>query len=199
MAQTYTHEGFGSLRDDGCCATEVPRHSRPRPRLAVLYSGRLFAPEQTWAANHLENIIRPNDASVFVAVDPTNWCATSEVVREAYARGDDATVDAAFQAQVRAVFQGWPKLHALLTGSEDPGTPHLYGGMGFELWRRQGEAKASGRVGTFLHKWFMQFDHYARAEGLRQAFGPHELVLRMRLDVELQRPMLVKAARDGAW
>ena len=45
-------------------------------RVALLYSGRLFDFEvaSPWADNHLESIIRPNHASVFVTVDPTN-CA----------------------------------------------------------------------------------------------------------------------------
>ena len=47
-----------------------------RPKVAVLYSGRFYgnATPSAWVASHLKNLIRPNAASVFVAVSVDNWC-----------------------------------------------------------------------------------------------------------------------------
>ena len=53
----------------------------PRSAVAVLYSGRFYgeltAPE--WSKDHLNNLIVPNRAAVFVVVDPVNVCDTSAV------------------------------------------------------------------------------------------------------------------------
>ena len=44
---------------------------------------------------------------------------------------------------------------------------------------------------------YSQFDHYAKAEGFRSAYGPHELVIRMRLDLELGHPMPIHRLAGG--
>ena len=76
-----------------------------RPRIAVLYSGRFFGPaiSGSWARNHLDNLILPNAASIFVACDPTTWCSAPASARSAYLAGNRSEVEAALRAQAHAV------------------------------------------------------------------------------------------------
>lgn len=163
-------------------------------RVALLYSGRLFDFEvaSPWADNHLESIIRPNHASVFVTVDPTNWCGAPPEARRAYGAGQRAIAEAALQAQVRLIFRDYQPLHASLVYSENPAAPGWFGQAGIKAMERHGTR--SDRAAIFIHKWYMQFDHYAKAEALRAAYGPHELVVRVRMDVEFTRPILLQPA-----
>lgn len=174
---------------------QMPSHGIGRLRVALLYSGRFFGAQISAGLidNHLENIIKPNAAAVFVAVDPTTWCAAPLAARRAYGLGDRWTAETYLQEQVRSAFRNWHQLHVALISSEDPAIPHLYGKAGINAMNK---LNATGhRAAIFIHKWYMQFDHYAKADALRQAYGPHDLVVRVRMDVEIERPLLLERGR----
>jgi len=85
--------------------------------VAVLYSGRFYgeltAPE--WSKDHLNNLIVPNRAAVFVVVDPVNVCDTSGAVQRALGRANSSKWEAASLAllqEARAIFGGWDHLYA---------------------------------------------------------------------------------------
>ena len=181
----------GSVRVD----VPMPHHAANQLRVALLYSGRFFGPSLSAhiVDNHLENIIRPNSASVFVTVDPTTWCTAPAAARHAYRSGDRWAAESHLRAQVRATFRRWPKLYVSLCSSEEPAIPHLYGMAGIKAMSKMNQT--GHRAAIFIHKWYMQFDHYAKAEALRQAYGPHDLVVRVRMDVEIERPVLLERAR----
>ena len=89
----------------------------PRSTVAVLYSGRFYgeltAPE--WSKDHLNNLIVPNRAAVFVVVDPVNVCDTSGAVQHAVGRANSSKWEAASLAllqEARAIFGGWDHLYA---------------------------------------------------------------------------------------
>ena len=89
----------------------------PSLAVAVLYSGRFYgeltAPE--WSKDHLNNLIVPNRAAVFVVVDPVNVCDTSGAVQRALGRANSSNWEAASLAllqEARAVFGGWDHLYA---------------------------------------------------------------------------------------
>ena len=89
----------------------------PSLAVAVLYSGRFYgeltAPE--WSKDHLNNLIVPNRAAVFVVVDPVNVCDTSGAVQRALGRANSSKWEAASLAllqEARAVFGGWDHLYA---------------------------------------------------------------------------------------
>ena len=89
----------------------------PRLAVAVLYSGRFYgeltAPE--WSKDHLNNLIVPNRAAVFVVVDPVNVCDTSGAVQRALGRANSSKWEAASLAllqEARAIFGGWDHLYA---------------------------------------------------------------------------------------
>ena len=90
---------------------------RAAARLAVLYSGRFYG-ELTlpaWSKDHLDNLIVPNRAAVFVVVDPVNVCDTSGAVQRALGRANSSKWEAASLAllqEARAVFGGWDHLYA---------------------------------------------------------------------------------------
>ena len=89
----------------------------PSLAVAVLYSGRFYgeltAPE--WSKDHLNNLIVPNRAAVFVVVDPVNVCDTSGAVQRALGRANSSKWEAASLAllqEARAIFGGWDHLYA---------------------------------------------------------------------------------------
>ena len=89
----------------------------PSLAVAVLYSGRFYgeltAPE--WSKDHLNNLIVPNRAAVFVVVDPVNVCDTSGAVQRALGRANSSNWEEASLAllqEARAVFGGWDHLYA---------------------------------------------------------------------------------------
>ena len=89
----------------------------PSLAVAVLYSGRFYgeltAPE--WSKDHLNNLIVPNRAAVFVVVDPVNVCDTSGAVQRALGRANSSNWEAASLAllqEARAIFGGWDHLYA---------------------------------------------------------------------------------------
>ena len=89
----------------------------PSLAVAVLYSGRFYgeltAPE--WSKDHLNNLIVPNRAAVFVVVDPVNVCDTSGAVQRALGRANSSNWEEASLAllqEARAIFGGWDHLYA---------------------------------------------------------------------------------------
>ena len=89
----------------------------PRLSVAVLYSGRFYgeltSPE--WSKDHLENLIVPNRAAVFVLVDPVNVCDTSSAVQHAVKLSNASkweTASLALHREAKAIFGGWPNLYA---------------------------------------------------------------------------------------
>jgi hypothetical protein len=46
-------------------------------------------------------------------------------------------------------------------------------------------------------RWYLQMDHYARAEDFRRALGPHDVVVRTRLDALLDQPLHFSDPRFG--
>ena len=89
----------------------------PSLAVAVLYSGRFYgeltAPE--WSKDHLNNLIVPNRAAVFVVVDPVNVCDTSGAVQRALGRANSSKWEEASLAllqEARAIFGGWDHLYA---------------------------------------------------------------------------------------
>ena len=93
---------------------------RAAARLAVLYSGRFYG-ELTlpaWSKDHLDNLIVPNRAAVFVVVDSLNVCDRSSAVHRAVQlQPNESKWEAASRAllqEARVVFGGWPDLYAKL-------------------------------------------------------------------------------------
>ena len=181
-------------------------------KIAALYAGRWFGPSAFAhvAREHLQHIIRPNSMDVFLTVDPTSWCVAPKHARTAYLEGDFATAEHELTRQARVLFDFWPRLHVALVSAEDPTTPHSYGGRAMDAMRAAvggrinpttGAPLVSGhsisRAPVFMYKWFPQYDHVAKSELLRRAFGPHDVIVRLRLDVSLTVPITFLALRGG--
>lgn len=160
------------------------------PRVAIVYSGRLHSFDQlaVQARSHMEHLIRPNNASVFLTVDPTTWCDATTEARNAYRAGQLSVVEAELQKQVHRLFDGWPSLHVAFTPAEDIETPHQFG---VTAMRYRAPSRARIKA-DYLHKWVMQFDHHAKVEALRAAVGDeHDVVVRARIDLVFFEPLLV--------
>lgn len=164
-------------------------------RVAAIYAGRWLGPEGSskTVSDHLVNFIRPNLVEVFVAIDPTSWCAAPKKARRAYLAGDVATAEAVLTQQAVALFEHWPRLHVALVPAEDPSPPHDYGLQAKKAMKAATGKTSPGRVAVFMHRWYMQFDHVAKAELFRRAYGPHDVVVRLRLDVALRLPLALQA------
>lgn len=165
------------------------------PRVAVLYSGRWLGASASheMVANHMEHLILPSAATVFVVVDPLNWCDAGSAAHVAFTRQPTdvvaleaalcADVDAAFRAgaaATRSAGSAW-RVHCTYAESELERDAAAYGRAGFDEAARYGVRSA--HVGAMLRVWWEQFTHVARAELLRRAHGPHDIVVRARLDV----------------
>ena len=102
-----------------------------RLSVAVLYSGRFYGALTlpAWSNDHLDNLIVPNRAAVFVVVDPLNVCDKSSAVQLAVRQSNGtlgskwcgaacrskwATASLALLQEAKAVFGGWPHLYAKL-------------------------------------------------------------------------------------
>ena len=167
-----------------------------RPKVAVLYSGRFYgnATPSAWVASHLKNLIRPNAASVFVAVSVDNWChhsgnVSGDDLRDEHSAGFKAA-EALLRREVRALFQGWPDTHVKLL----PLDPHLkyraeqwvpreFSRANKVMFNSQYRSKLSPNLLGRIASWVYQYGHFARAEELRRAAGDaHDVVVRARMD-----------------
>ena len=149
-------------------------------KVAILYAGRWYGRAgKHYVANHLDNLIKPAmeiaQVTVFLVTSHDQWCAAS--------RSSDT---AALEAEVRAIF-GIPRLYALLVPE-----PPVVDVWGSGLVRAaQGAAMKGGGKGGHASKfkidqllsYMRQFTNVARAEALRRQHGPHDLVIKARLDV----------------
>ena len=177
------------------------------PRVAVLYSGRWFGTgdaelgwqtTQQWAANHLRYLITPNNASVFVVASPSNWCGPPAQAREQVSVA--SATETLFQAEVRAAFRGWHDLHAALI-PQDEGLPQdgAYAAAAVTAIKREALLTGSNKTGHYgfvtamMRNWYWQFSHYMRAEQLRRSHGPHDWVVRVRLDVQFAATLHARA------
>jgi len=133
------------------------------PRAAVLYSGRFFGNiTRAWFSNHLEYLIRPNDASVFIVVDPSNWCHATSGALVAYREGRTQDLQEELNKQVTAAFDGWQKVYAAVLPDDDTEWPKAIDVL-YKDARTQLNLPYSNFEETQLLTWFRQFRHFARA------------------------------------
>ena len=187
-----------------------------KPRVAVVYSGRWNGEHGAREAirNHLERLIRPNRASVYIATDVSNWCAAPLDLVERYATygsfgraGSNTTaasggthaagtvtgpvshheLEEAFCAQVQSAFSGlWDDVSCALLPEEDAGLAQRY------------LASAASRFGSlfggYMRSWYLQTARFARANAFRRvrATGPHDLIVRARFDLWFNKDVHLK-------
>ena len=204
-----------------------PIHRPPPPlRVAVLYSGRFYGGlTQRWFDNHIDHFIRPNNASVFLAVSLTNWCDARPEARATFTAAGGAAAFANADERVRAAeekmlqslqlqavraFHGWPYLFTSLVTAEQVnatgkleylladkvgraldglGLRGLTDGFGKSLSKNK-HYVTDAMAYSSLAGWLWQFAYFAHAEALRRIHGPHDLILRARLDVTISTPIL---------
>ena len=183
---------------------------------AVLYSGRFYSNAThiaSWVASHMDLLIRPNNATVFVVADADSWCDASAEAQAAIAAGTPdgfALASLHFEHEVRNVFGNWPKLHARLLPKVSASLAHradtLVPGREFDRAARAMRAsvynvKLNRNLVPHMQRWYYQYEHVAQAEALRRrvlnqsrvlaegADTPdevgHEIVVRARLDTIL--------------
>jgi len=193
---------FGSVADTASRHVQYVEQVIPlsRLRVAALYSGRFFGTTAGThiAGDHLKNFIVPNSVEVFLAVDPPSWCAASSAARTAYRAGQRAKAEEELRIQASALFSNWPLLLVALVPAEDAEGPHGYGRAAMLAARKAYMDEPSSdanlrRSSIYIHRWYMQFEHVAKVERLRRAFGPHDVVVRLRLDVALTLPLHIHA------
>ena len=195
------------MQSHSVSAPRPPRRDHgaaPRPRVAVLYSGRWFGSGNKeigwkttllWAANHLRHLIQPNNASVFIVASPSNWCGPPADARGA----SKSSAEELFHAEVREAFDGWHDIHTALIPHEE-GTPvdgayaaTAMNGLKAQLKSQDIEDhKHYGFVTAMMRNWRWQFMHFQRVEALRRVHGPHDWLVRVRLDVQFVDPLHIR-------
>ena len=171
-------------------------------RIAVLYSGRWFGggavggwqTTLAWAQNHLQHLIMPNNASVFVVATSSTWCGPPPDARVAHADGKHSAAESVLQQEVRAAFRGWPNTHAaLVTALEDQRKDNAYHAQAKRVVSAH-NMSTSGFISAAVRGWRWQFALYARADQLQRVHGPHDWIVRARLDVIFEPgfPLLVQ-------
>ena len=176
--------------------------TQKRVSAAVLYSGRFYGAmtPSAWIDNHMRSLIVPNRASVVVVADADNWCdhGNAEVVEALKSRTEAGFARASklFEEQVRSVFRQWPDVRAALLRGNSSATaavqrrakdvgrsefPHASASM-----RRTHNVGLSHRLIPHMQRWYLQYEHFARAEELRRrSGGAHDVVVRARVDSTL--------------
>ena len=170
--------------------------------VAVLYSGRFFGSGTSawsttlaWAQNHLEHLIRPNAASVFLVASAINWCGASEAAREAIASGQSEQAQALLEADVRAAFQGWPHVHCAFIPSQQD--VELDANLTAQTIAaatgkfKVGVGRARSVYAHMVVNWRWQLAHLARADELRRRHGSHHVIVRARLDAVFESVALI--------
>ena len=164
-------------------------------QVAVLYSGRWFGvATKPWVQNHLDHLIVPNQAAVFLTCSRQFWC--SETAARA-ARKDQQEAEHMLQREVQRVFGDKVETHAALIEE-----PSLTLSQALNI-TRDALAVAGGRPGLasqfttrMIHNFKHQFAKVAATDALRRMLGVrHRLVVRARLDVQFEHvgPLIAPA------
>lgn len=143
-----------------------PNHRGGRAaRVAILYSGRWFgqgtsigwATTMQWAQNHLEHVIKPNNASIYLVASSSNWCGPSS---EAQQSQGSSSNDAILQRETRAAFRGWPDLHAaLIPAQEDVAVDGAYADQAKRIMIAGGVTTKHSFVLTMIRNWRFALSH----------------------------------------
>ena len=155
---------------------------------AVIYSGRWWGSKRSESLqNHLMNLLQPNGCAIFVVTDRTNICHLSSTVHEV---SDEQAANAAFEREVQDAFSPYPSqlVHAaLLRDAATPDNAEVVWRLGADALRLATSDHLNLSRNAFatqmLQGWHAQFTNVARGEALRRAHGPHDIVVRARLDV----------------
>jgi hypothetical protein len=156
--------------------------------LAILYSGRWFGRAgEHFVANHRTHLIAPAVAAgaevgVFLIASPDQWCSAS---------GDDD--ERTLANEVQAMFGSSVTAHVNLVPEPDAVDSR---GSGLVSAAQQAAMRGGGKGGhasafkiNELMRYLRQFGNVARAEELRRRHGPHDVVLKARLDVLYAKPV----------
>ena len=167
-------------------------------RVASLYSGRFFGSlTPRWVANHMENLIRPNNATVVVVSDLLNWCHAPQEAHSLLEMGSRNWQDISriFANEVRTAFCGWQHVRAqLLPQKNGDGTGRFAWQLGSRHaeFRRQVNASAGKLLGAkyweVMLRWRASLAHFAQAAALLQE-GEFDLLVRTRLDCLFEAPL----------
>ena len=157
-------------------------------RLAILYAGRWFGrASQHYVDNHRAHLIDPALAagakvSVFLIASPDQWCSAS-------GRDDGSTLE----AEVQSMFGSSVFARAALVPEPEAIDSR---GSGLVTAAQQAAMRGGGKGGhasafkiNELMMYLRQFGNVARAEELRRRHGPHDMILKARLDVQYSKPV----------
>ena len=176
-------------------------------RVAVLYSGRWFGERlsRVWIAHHLEFLIRPNWASVFVVADAENWCEAPDETREALAARTPSgrrRAEEMFRQEVRAAWRGWEDVHAALlpdAQTQGPRAAEFSINQKFHSLNRRLNASHGIKMGHYLCelmvRWFNQYEHVGRAIEISKKHGRYDWLVSARLDMVLSQTLDLQDGR----
>ena len=167
--------------------SEACSHARPPPRVAIIYSGRWWSDPSKFV-NHRERLWQPNNAEIFLTVTAPTWCDATVQMRQAYRAKRFDELSALLQEQVRSAF-GYSRVRAVLTAETPSREPD--GCIANARARLKGEnIMVNGSyMWGLVYSWVLQMNHLGSAEQLRQEHGPHDVVVRIRMDGQLVAPL----------
>ena len=197
MLATHSQEPFhGGYATRKAASASSAHRSTQSLGVAVLYSGRFYGAltPKEWVRDHMEHLIKPNRATVFVVPDFGNVCdqGLAHLSRNGSAHNGAGTH--ALMKAARLVFHGWLDLHARLAPNavainipgkfnEASRTARLKG------WP---ERLSQNRLAS-MYNWAKQFQiiGYGMAlvrEVAAARASEYAVVVRMRMDVQLALP-----------
>ena len=171
------------------------------PRVAVLLSGRWFgrdSPEgwqatRDWSAHLMRHLVVPNKASIFLVTSCSNWCGARPRVASEIAEHRLRAAEDELRSEALEAFEGWDAVRtAVIRSEEEPALDGRLAGAArnalvtANLSGSDGEPVRYGATLARIRGWRWQFAHFARAEALRRVWGPHELIVRTRLDLQFE-------------
>ena len=165
-------------------------------RVAVLYSGRFFGTmTQSWFDNHLEFLIAPNNASIFLGIDCSNWCSIPQHAAAACREQRWSDASATLHRQVQKAFRGWADMHVAVHAGSMSIFPKQRAFAALQNCSNESVAKYNpnqrrlGLAAFVMTSWLRQYRHVADTEALRRTKGPHDIIVRARLDVLFLEPL----------
>ena len=150
-------------------------------------------------ANHLDILIRPHAASVFVVTDVNNWCHAPLEAQAALINSSAAGFRLAaslFQEEVRRVFEGWDDVHARLLPEDNPKmvyratmtVPNIEFPSASKAMLASHQTRLARSLIPHMTRWYFQYEHLALANAFRRARSGHQhhaIIVRARLDTLL--------------
>jgi hypothetical protein len=182
--------------------SDSPYHYRDRgarPKHAVIDRRAGFA--LAWRVNHVQNLLKPNDATVIVVGHPDSWCGASNALSDSLHAGRWKDVESEFHASVRAAWAaaGWSNYiyTAFMRSDNSSELKAEFKSLGSRVNTASRRAAVSsfavGHNRGFLTRWYIQYRSVAQTQLWMRVALEHDIIIRARADLQFDHPVYLPA------